>query len=162
MVLLLRHSAEIIRGSTGPARERDNPVNREKGHRLRSLEGDHQSFWIIAAAGLPLSAARSASQCSISYPRREKRLHRQVAPPFNRAGSSASTAGAHFHQRLGRASPATGVGAIQNPWLRANASQECVAKSTICLIVMCPKRCHKFINGWCLSQNATQLSRSTN
>jgi hypothetical protein len=162
MVLLLRHSAEIIRGRTGPTRECDNPVNREKRLRLRGLEGDRQSFWVVATTSLPLSAARSASQCSIGYPGREKRFHRQVAPPVDCAGSSASAAGVHFHQRLGRASPATGAGAIQNPWLRADASQECVAKSTICLIVMCFKRCHKFINGWCLSQNAAQLKRSAN
>ena len=161
MVLLLRHSAEIIRGRTGPTRERDNAVNREKSLRLRSLEGDHQSLWTIAATSLPLSAACSASQCSIGCSRPEKRFYRQAAPPFNRAGSSASTAGAHFHQRLGRTSPATAAGAIQIPWLR-DASQKCAAKSTICLIVMCPKRCYKFINGWCLSQNANQLNRPTN
>src|SRR6267142_2678286 len=162
MVLLLRHSGEIIRGRTGPTRKRDHPVNREKSLRLRSLERDHQSLWGIATTSLPLSAGGSASQCSIGYSRREKRLYRQAAPPFNRAGSSASTAGAHFHQRLGRTGFATPLGAMQIPWLRADASQECVAKSTICLIVMYSKRCHKFISVWCLSQNANQLNRPTN
>jgi hypothetical protein len=161
MVLLLRHSAEIIRGRTGPTRERDPAVNPEEGLQLGGLAGDHQSFWIIAATSLPLSATGSAGQCSIGYPRAEKCLHRQVAPAIDRAGSSASAAGAHFHQRLGRASAATGAWAVQNPWLRTDASQKCVAKSTICLIVMCPKRYHKFINGWCPSQNADRLHRST-
>src|SRR5690349_224533 len=160
MVVFLRRRAEIIRGRTGQARERDNPVNRDERLRLRGLEGDRQSFWIIATASLPVSAAGSASQCSISYPRREKRLHHQVAPAFDCAGSSASAPGAHFYQRVGRAGPAAGVGEIRTAWLSADASQECGAKFTICLIVMCPKRSHKCINGWCLSQNAAQLNRS--
>src|SRR5215510_9168432 len=162
MVLLLRHSGEIIRGRTGPTRERDDPVNRARNLCSEGCGRDRQSLCSITATSLPLRAASSAGPCSASYSSREKRLHRQVAPPFNRAGSSASTAAAHFHQRLGRAGPATGAGAIQISWLRTDASHECVVKSTFCLIVMCAKRYHRFITGWCLSQNANRLNWPAN
>jgi hypothetical protein len=162
MVLLLRHSGEIIRGRTGPTRERDDPVNRAKNLCSEGCSPDRQSLWNIAAASLSLPAASSASPCSVGDSSREKRLHRQVAPPFNRAGSSASTAPAHFHQRLGRAGPATGAGAIQISWLKTGASQKCVVKSTFCLIVMCAKRCRKFITGWCRSQNLNRLNWPAN
>jgi hypothetical protein len=162
MVLLSRHSAEIIRGPTGPTRERDNPAHRRKRLWPRGLEADDHSFWIIAATSLPLFANGSASQCSIDHSRREKGFYRQTVQASDRTGSSASATGADFHQRLGRESFASGVGAIQNAWLRANASRECVAKSTTCLIVMCPKKYRKSINGWCRSQKMDQLNRTTN
>ena len=153
MVFLLRHSGEIIRGRTGPTRERDDPITRKRSLQFRGCERDHRSLRTVATAGLSLPAASPTRQFPFDYPPGKMRFHGQTAPPFSRAGSSASSAAAHFDQRLGRASSATGAGAIQIPWLNADARPACVAKSTFCLIVMCSRRCHKFTTGWCPSRN---------
>lgn len=147
MVLSLRHSGEIIGGRASPTCERDDPFTRTKACGA-GLGRDRRSLPTIPPARLSVSASGSTSQLPFSYSRPEKRLHSQAASASNHAGSPASAAAAHFDQRLGRASAATGAGAIQIPWLRADASQECVAKSTFSLIVMCSKNSRKFISGW--------------
>jgi hypothetical protein len=153
MVLLLRHSGKIIGGRTSPTRERDDPVAPARKLRFADLGRDRLALPTIKAAGLPLLAASSASRFTFGCPREEKCFYRQTASLSNRAGTPTSPTAACFDRRLGRASSASGAGAIQISWLNADASRACVAKSTFCLIVTCWRSSRKLITGWCPNQN---------
>ena len=159
MVVLLRRSGEIIRGRTSPTRERDDQFTRTKNLRFAGLDRDYCSLRTVAASGLSVSAASSRSHFAFACSRPEKRLHGQTSPNFNRAGATASWAAAFFDQRLGGTGPAMGAGAVQIPWLNPEASENCVAKSTTCQIVMCSRRCLKFIVGWCPGRSPEEANR---
>jgi hypothetical protein len=153
MVLLLRHSGEIIGGRTSPTCERNDPVAPARKLRFADLGRGRRALSVIKAAGLPVPAASSASRFTFGCSREEKRFHRQTASLFNRAGAPTSPARARLDQRLGRASLASRAGAIQNSWLNADASPACVAISTLSLIVTCLRSSRKLISGWCPNQN---------
>src|SRR6266567_7925881 len=141
MVLLLRHSGEIIRGRTSPTRERDDSVTPARNFRFADLDRNRLALPDLTAAGLPLLAASSASQFTFSCSRAEKGLHRQTGPIFDRSGPPTSSAAARFDQRLGRASSATGAQANPIPWLSPDESLKCIAKFIFCLIVMPIRGC---------------------
>ena len=162
MVLLLRHSGEIIRGRTSPTCERDDPVAPARKLRFADLGRDRLALPAIQAAGLPVLTASSASRFTFGCSREEKCFHRQTASLFNRAGAPTRPTAACFDQRLGRASPASGAGAIQISWLNADASRACVAKSTFCLIVTCLRNSRKLITGWCPKQNPSPRNSPAN
>lgn len=153
MVLLLRHSGEIIRGRTSPTREWDDSVTSARDFRFAGLDPNRLALPDLTAAGLPLLAASPASQFTFGCSRAEKGVHRQTASIFDRSGPSASSAAARFDQRLGRASAARGAQANPIPWLSPDASLKCIAKFIFCLIVMPIRGCLRFITGWCLKSN---------
>jgi len=99
------------------------------------------------------------SRFSFACSRPESGLHGQTSSNFNHAGPPAGWAAALFDQCLGGARPALGAGAVQIPWLNPEASENCVAKFTLCLIVMCSRRCLKFIVGWCPSRRPGEAGR---
>ena len=164
MVLLLRHSGEIIGGRTSPTCERDDPVAPTRKFRFADLGPDRLALPAIQAAGLSILAAGSASRFTFGCSREEKCFHRQTARLFNRAGAPTGPPAACFDQRLGRASPASGAGAIQIAWLNANAnaSRACIAKFTSCRIVTCSRSSRKLITGWCPKQNPSPRNSPAN
>jgi len=153
MVLLLRHSGEIIRGRTSPTRECDYSVTSARNLRFAGLDRNRLALPYLSPAGLPLLSASPASQFTLGCSRAEKGLHRQTASIFDRSGPSASSAGARFDQQLGRASTASGTQANPIPWLSPDVGLKCIAKFIFCLIVMPTRGCLRFITGWCLKRN---------
>ena len=150
MVLLVRHSGEIIRGRTGPTRERNDQFTRAKKLRCGGLSRDCRALRAVPPAGLPLPAASPASGFAFAGSGRESRLYRQTSAPINCAGPAASPTTALLHQFLGRASLASRSGPTQMPWLNPGASEACVAKFTIYPTVTSPRKCRRFIAGWYL------------
>src|SRR5713101_3705041 len=159
MVLLLRQCGEIIRRRKSPTRERDDPFAQAKNLRFQGLEPDDRSLRPLAASGVSVSSASAKSCCACACARGEKRLHGQASANFDRAGPPASWAAALFDQRLGGTGPALGAGAVQIPWLNPPASEKCVAKSITCRIVMCSRRCLKWIVGWCPGRSPQATNR---
>ena len=158
MVLLLRQSGEIIRGRKSPTRERDDQFTQAKNLRFADLERDYRSLRTVPASGLSLPPSSSKSRFSFACSRSESGFHGQTSSNFDHPGPPAGWAAALSDQRLGGTRPARGPGAVQIPWLNPEASENCVAKSTICLIVMCSRRCLKFIVGWYPSRSPGEAS----
>ena len=159
MVLLLRQCGEIIRRRKSPTCERDDPFAQAKNLRFQGLERDDRALRTVAASGLPVPAASSKSRFALACSGAEKCLHGQTFSNLNRAGSPPSSAAALFDQRLGGAGPALGAGAVQIPWLNPQASENCVAKSITCRIVMCSRRSLKCIVGWCPGRRPQATNR---
>ena|SRR5258708_6323284 len=158
MVLLLRHSDKIIRGRTSPTRECDAQFTPAADLHFRGFGGVGRSLWAIAQTSLPLFTASPTNGFAPAGSRTQGGLYRKACPQFNPEGSAASSAAALFHQSLGGSGLAAGAGAHRRPWLNPGAIENCVAKFTFCRIVMCHKRCLRFIAGWCRNRSREGLS----
>jgi hypothetical protein len=161
MVLLLRHSDKIIRGRTGPTRERDTQNAPATDLNNRGSRGVGRSLRAIAQASLSLFARGPAGDFAITGSRVQKRFHGQAPPQPDSGGPAARTTPVLFDRSVGGAGIAAGVRALQRPWLNPDVSTNCLAKLIICQIVMCRKKCHKYIAGWCRSREALAGQRSS-
>src|SRR5258708_203787 len=158
MVLLLRHSDKINGGRTSPTRECDAQFTPTADLYFRGPGRVDRPLWVIPQASLPLFRASSASWLAATGSRTQGGLHCEASAEFDPEGSAPSSTARLFHQPVGGAGVAAGAGPHQRPWLNPGTSEKFVAKFTFSRIVMCHKRCLRFIAGWCRSQSRKALT----
>jgi len=162
MVLLLRHSDEVIRSRTGPTCKHDFELNPTAELQHPGVGEAHLVVWALAPASVPLFAAGSTGPIAFTRARSKVSLYRQAGPELDFASSQAGTTAALFDQPLGRTRTASAVGRNQGSWLKPSASLSCNAKPTSCRIATFPKNFPKSINGWCQKHNSRTLRATSN
>ena len=158
MVLFLRHSDQIIRGRTGPTRERDTQNAPAANLNDSGSAEVGRSLQIIAPASLSLCATGQPDIWALAGPRGQSGLHGQAPAPSDSRSSAPRTTAGMCDQSVGPAGIAAGVKARQRPWLIPDASTHCAAKLIMFRIVMCPKKSRKSIAGWCPSPSRGVLA----
>src|SRR3974390_2819329 len=101
MVVLLRHSDQIIRGRTGPTCEPDAQFTSATDLLFRGLESADRPLWVVPSAGLPLSPAGPAKRFATADPGSQSGFHGQTPAQFNLPSSPTSSAASLFHQPMG-------------------------------------------------------------
>jgi hypothetical protein len=157
MVLLLRHSDEVIRSRTGPTREHDFELTPTAEFQHPGVGQAHLVVWALAPASVPLFAAGSTGPIAHTRARSKGGLYRQADLELDFASSQSGTTGALLDQPMGRTRSTTGVGCNPGSWLKPSASLSCNAKPTSCRIVTFPKSFPRSINGWCRKHNSPTL-----
>jgi hypothetical protein len=161
MVVLLRHSDEVIRSRTGPTREHDFKLTPRGEFQHPGVEEAHLVVWALAPAGVPLSAAGSPDPIAYTRAGSKVSLYRQASLGVDFASSQAGTTAALLDQPMGRTRTASAVG-NQGSWLKPSASFSCHAKPNSCRIATFPKNFPRSINGWCRRHNSRTLRATSN
>lgn len=158
MVLLLCHSAQVIRGRIGPARECDHQFIEGIGFLFGSVGPSHQWLWPVAAASLSLSPASSTSSRTMAGTRPESRFYSKALCRVDPPSATTSAAGALFDQFVGGTGITSMACSSPEAWLNQNTSQNSVAKLATTLIVTCLKKSLKCTAVWCPLQTTNRGS----
>ena len=148
MVLLLRHSDQVLRVRTSSTCECDGQFTQEKNLSPRGAELAHHPLWHLAPPSLPLSSAGPKRWWASANSRSQESLHRQAVHFLNPARPSASSAKRRHHQPVGGSRAETVLESASRSWLNARASAKFVAKINMCMIVYRRKKCRRFTTGW--------------
>src|SRR5664279_664931 len=160
MVLLLRHSDQVLRVRASSTCECDSQFTQEENLSTRGLKLAHHVLWHLPAPSLPLSSGGSNHSWTPACSRSQRGLYRQAArfpdPPSPPAGSART----RRHQPAGGSGSAARLGPASRTWLSASASVKFVAKINTCMIVCRLKRYRRFITGWCPTNPRANPPRS--
>src|SRR2546426_2522804 len=106
MVLLLRHSDQVLRVRTSSTCECDGQFTQEKNLSSRGAELAHRPLWPLAPSSVPLSSAGPDRSRAGACSRSQDSLYRQAVRWLDPAGPPASSAKRGHHQPVGGSSSA--------------------------------------------------------
>ncbi len=148
MVLLLRHSDQIVRVRTSSTCECDDTFTQKNFLSPRGFEPAHRSLSRLAPSSLPLSAAGAKRSRASASSGSQAGLHCQVVHLLNRTNPPASSARRWHHQPVGGSSAEVLLESASRSWLNAKASAKFVAKINMCMIVCRRKKSRRSTTGW--------------
>lgn len=155
MVVLLRHSEQVLRVRTGSTCECDGQFTQAQNLCPGGLELACRPLWHLASSSLPLPAAGPNRRCAAAGSRGQGRLYREIARFLDPTSSAAGSARTRGHQPVGGSVLATLLEPASRPWLNARTSAKSVAKINTCMIVSHLKNYRRFITGWCPMKRRT-------
>src|SRR5204862_7457600 len=148
MVLLLRHSDQIVRVRTSSTCEYDDEFTQEKILCPRGFELAHGSLSYLATSSLSLPSAGPKRSGAFDGSRSQAGLYRQAVCFLDPTSPPASSARRWHHQPEGGSGSAPLLNPAPRPWLKARVTAKFVVKSNMSMIVCRRKRCRRFITGW--------------
>lgn len=148
MVLLFRHSDQVLRVRTSSTCECDGQFTQAKSLSFGGFKLAQCSAWPLATSSLSLSSAGTECTGTPSGSRSQEGLYRQVVHFLDPTSPPASSARRWCHQPVGRIGAEALLETASRSWLSARASAKFVAKINMCMIVCRRKKCRRFITGW--------------
>lgn len=155
MVLLVRHSDQVLRVRTCSTCECDGQFTQAKDLSSKGFKPAHRPLWHLATSSLPLSSAGSNHSWLPACSRSQRGLYGQAACFLDPTSSPAISARTWRHQPVGGSGFAALLEAASRPWLNVSASARSVVKINISMIVCRRKKCRRCTTGWCLTNPRT-------
>ena len=148
MVLLLRHSDQIIRVRKNSTCECDGQSAQRKGLSTKGLEPTRRGVRDFPAPGLSLFAAGPNHRPTRACSRGEGGFYSQAFPLGCPTGPPPSQARRRFYQPVGRGGVAAVFKPTLQPWLNGKVNPKYVAKINTSMTVCRRRKCRRSITGW--------------
>ena len=149
MVLLLRHSDQIIRVRTSSTRECNGQFAQDENLSPSGFAAGRRPLRNLQASSIPLSSGGTNDPGASGSSGSENRFYSEAPALLDPASSPAGRTEASYDQPLGGTSFAALFKLRAKSWVTPEPNAKSVVKTNMSMIVLRPKRCLKSITGSC-------------